>query len=132
FTQRWGDVTTFQRAVYLATLLLSALASALLIGPVAYHRIVFRQDAKASLVGTANVMALCGLVALALAINGVVLLVADVLLGSVATTLTAAGTASTFLWLWLGIPIAVRRRAERRRAFHRPPAGGRGASDAAR
>jgi hypothetical protein len=113
FTQRWGQVTTFQRSVYLGTLLLAALASALLIGPAAYHRIVFRRHAKAYLVETANTMALAGLVALALAINGVVLLVVDVLLGTLATTLIAAGTASTFLWLWLGMPVLVRRRMER-------------------
>jgi hypothetical protein len=114
-------VTTFQRAVYITTLLLTALASALLIGPVAFHRIVFRRHAKASLVEAANVMALYGLVVLAVAINGVVLLVVDVLMGTLATALIALGTATTFLWLWLGMPVLVRRQTERRQTEPRQP-----------
>jgi hypothetical protein len=113
FTARWDQVNAFQRGVYLATLLLSALAAALLIGPVAYHRMVFRRGAKSMLVDAANVMAIWGLAALAVAINLAVLFIIDFLLGALATGLIVAGTASVFLGLWLILPTAVRRRQER-------------------
>lgn len=113
FTQRWGEVTAFQRGIYLTTLLFAALASALLIGPAAYHRMVFRRGAKPILVRAANSMALVGLFALALAINGVVLLVVDVLMGTLATVLISVGSGLTFLWLWVLMPLIVRNRLER-------------------
>jgi hypothetical protein len=116
FTQRWGEVTAFQRGVYLVTLLLTAFASMLLIGPVAYHRTVFRLGAKPILVEAANTMALAGLFTLALAINGGVLLIVDVLMCPLATVLIVSATAAAFVWLWGWMPILLRRRLERRGA----------------
>jgi hypothetical protein len=115
FSARWDAVNAFQRGVYLATLLLVALASALLIGPVAYHRMVFRRQAKPMLVDAANTMAMGGLVALGLAVNLAVLLVVDVVVGGLATGLIVVGTASVFGWLWLLMPALARRRRTRRR-----------------
>nr|MDT0665057.1 hypothetical protein [Micromonospora sp. DSM 115978] len=63
-----------------------------------------------------------GLFVLALAINGVVLLVVDVLMGTLATVLIASGTGLTFLWLWVLMPFMVRNRLERRdEEQHRDP-----------
>src|SRR6187399_1338300 len=42
FAQGWTHTTTFQRDLYFGTLLATALSSALLIAPSAYHRINFR------------------------------------------------------------------------------------------
>src|SRR6185369_11865770 len=100
FTARWNVVTPFQRAIFIAILLLTALASVLLIGPVAFHRVVFRHHARAELVRAANALALAGLVVLALAIVGVVLLVVSVLMGTVATVVIGLGTAVTFAAVW--------------------------------
>ncbi|SBW28285.1 hypothetical protein FDG2_5632 [Candidatus Protofrankia californiensis] len=104
FTQRWNQVTDFQRALYLVTLLVVAAASALLIGPVAYHRMVFRRGARAQLVAAANTMALAGLVMLGAGINGAVLLVVDVLMGSLATVLICSVTVAFFVALWWVLP----------------------------
>ncbi|ONH36255.1 DUF6328 family protein [Protofrankia sp. BMG5.30] len=104
FTQRWDQVTDFQRALYLATLLVVAAASALLIGPVAYHRIMFRRGARARLVAAANTMALAGLAMLGVGINGAVLLVVDVLMGPLATVLICSATAAFFVALWWALP----------------------------
>lgn len=57
-----------------ASLLLAAISTVLLVAPVAYHRLVFRQHQKDRLIKDANVMALGGLAAVALAISGAVLL----------------------------------------------------------
>src|ERR1700691_2700429 len=50
-----------QRDLYLACLVLAAVATALLLGPVAYHRLVFRRGEKESLVRAASVMAIARL-----------------------------------------------------------------------
>ncbi len=108
FTQRWTQVSHFGHVIYVVALLLSAVASALLIGPVAYHRLTFRRHARARLVRTANAMALGGLAALALAICSAVLLVIDVVAGPLATVLIGVGIGAVFVVLWLVVPLAGR------------------------
>src|SRR5271163_191782 len=61
FTNRFTRLSHGQRELYLTSLVLAAVATALLGGPVAYHRLVFRRGQKERLVRTANVMALLGL-----------------------------------------------------------------------
>jgi len=58
FTVRFVKLTSWQRHLYVASLLLAALSTALLCGPVAYHRLVFRRHEKDRLLRAANVMAL--------------------------------------------------------------------------
>jgi hypothetical protein len=72
FTQRFLDLTGGQQAIYLVTLVLSAVSAALLIGPVGYHRTVFRQRLRAQLVTTGHRYAIAGLVLLLLALAGAV------------------------------------------------------------
>jgi hypothetical protein len=62
FTTRFAKLSPLQRDLYLASLLLAAVSTALLMAPVAYHRLVFRRQ-KGRLVKDANVMALSGLAA---------------------------------------------------------------------
>src|SRR2546430_17431322 len=50
FTQRFAQVTKFQRYVYFVTLLCAAVAVALLIAPTAHHRVLFRRHQKHRLV----------------------------------------------------------------------------------
>ena len=54
FTQRFGDVTSFQRDVYLVSLVAAGVATGFLIAPTAYHRMTFRRGEKRHLVFTAN------------------------------------------------------------------------------
>ena len=46
FTNRFTRLSQGQRELYLATLVLAAVATALLLGPVAFHRLVFRRGQK--------------------------------------------------------------------------------------
>jgi hypothetical protein len=50
FTVRFGGLSRGQRGLYVASITLSAVATILLLGPVAYHRLVFRRGMKESLV----------------------------------------------------------------------------------
>jgi hypothetical protein len=104
FTQRFGETTTFQRALYFVTLLLSAAAASLLIAPVSVHRLLFRQHAKRRLVEVSNRLAIGGLLSLCLAIVGVLWLIADVLYGVWPGAVTALVSALWFGFFWYAIP----------------------------
>jgi Family of unknown function (DUF6328) len=106
FTQRFSDVTHFERDVYFVTLLCAGAASALFIGPVSYHRLLFRQRDKHQVVFAANWMALAGLACLAVAIVGVILLITHFLFGGVAAAIAGGCMAALIGVLWYTLPLA--------------------------
>ena len=75
FTVRFSGLSQGQRDLYVASITLSAVATILLLGPVAYHRMVFREGMKESLVRFSNAMAISGLAAVAGAVLTAVFLV---------------------------------------------------------
>jgi cation transport ATPase len=103
FQQRFGLVNSFQRGVYLVTLVAAAAATAFFIAPSAYHRIAFQQHEKERIIDMGTRQFVCGLVALAVAMNGAVLLVTDVLFKAPTEIITTVGVAALFVWLWFGI-----------------------------
>jgi len=109
FTNRFTRLSPAQRDLYLATLVLAAVATALLVGPVAYHRLVFRQGQKERLVRVASRMAIGGLAAVALAVCAAVLLVTSYVGGGLAAGLIAGFVAILFGLLWFAFPLARRR-----------------------
>src|ERR1700751_4648938 len=60
FTNRFAELSHGQRELYLLPLVLATVSTALLLGPVAYHRLVFRRQQKEGLVRAANLMAILG------------------------------------------------------------------------
>ncbi len=113
FQQRFAQVTDFQREVYFVTLLASAAASALFVAPTAYHRLMFRERDKTRLVALSSKLALAGLVCLAVAMNGAVLLVTDVIFGRTTAVVTVAATATLFAGLWFVLGLVRRIGTER-------------------
>jgi O-antigen/teichoic acid export membrane protein len=109
FTSRFPLLDTFERNTYVVTLLLTVMASALLATPVALHRGLFHRGAKVRIVALSARLAEAGLVFLALALNGAVLLLMAVVLGRVAAFTTVAGTSAVFAGLWFFLPWALRR-----------------------
>ena len=103
FQQRFAMVTSFQRDVYLITLLAAATATAFLIAPSAYHRIAFQQHEKEHIIRMGTRQFVIGLVALAVAMNGAVLLVTDVLFKATTVIIVAVCVGALFVWLWFGI-----------------------------
>jgi uncharacterized protein DUF6328 len=104
FTVRFVHLSSSQRDLYVASLLLAALSTALLTGPVAYHRLVFRRHKKEQLLRAANVMALSGLATTALAISTAVFLVVSYVLSGIVVPLIAALTVGGFTGLWFVYP----------------------------
>lgn len=113
FTTRFTRLSQAQRNLYVADLLLAAIATALLVAPVAYHRLVFRQHQKEPLIRVANVMALAGLTSVALAVSLAVLLVVGFVGLHGAGVVVGVLTFCMFGVLWFAIPLIRRRRAER-------------------
>jgi hypothetical protein len=109
FTVRFDRLSNGQRDLYLSSLVLSAVATALLIGPVAYHRLVFRRDMKEHLVRFANVMAILGLAAVGAAVLTAVYLVTGYVGGSLPAALITALMACMVVALWFAVPLARRR-----------------------
>jgi hypothetical protein len=110
FQQRFGAATAFQRNVYFATLMASAIATALFIAPSAYHRVMLGQGERPHIIMVGTRLFILGLVALALAMNGAVLLVTDVLFGTATVVVTVVVIASVFAWLWFAMGLLRRRR----------------------
>jgi hypothetical protein len=105
FQQNFTKITGFQKGVYFATLLLTALSAALLISPSAYHRLTFRLQQKDHLVFLANRFTIAGLGCLALAMAGAIVLITDVLFGATATIVTGACALSVFFLFWYALPL---------------------------
>ncbi len=85
FQTRFTSISSYQRGIYLETMVVAAMSAILLIAPVAVHRQLFRRHKKDELVVITSRLAATGLVFLALAILSAVLLVL-----SVAANLTVA------------------------------------------
>src|ERR1700761_2800526 len=109
FTNRFDRLSQGQRELYLGTLVLAAVATALLLGPVAYHRLVFRRGQKERLVRAANVMAVAGLAAVGLAVSSAILLVTDYVSSGLTAALITAFVTLLFAGLWFALPLARRR-----------------------
>src|SRR5256714_14461438 len=118
FTQRFSQVTDFQRYVYFVTLLSAAAATALLISPSAHHRMLFRRHQKHQLIVLGNTLTLIGLGFLALAMTGVILLITDVLFKTATVVVVTACVAAMFLTLWYLVPLARRLGADSEEPHH--------------
>ncbi len=110
FAVRFSRLSHFQRELYVANLLLAALATALFSGPVAYHRLVFRHHRKTRLVVVSNLMAIFGLATVALAITGSVLLAVSYVERGLIVPVIAVVTFVIFVSLWFVLPLIGRGR----------------------
>ena len=110
FQQRFAAATAFQRDVYFFTLVSAALATALFIAPIAYHRVMLGEGERPHIIRLGTRLLILGLVALTLAMNGAVLLVVDVLFGPATAVVTTAATTAVFAWLWFGMGLLRKRR----------------------
>ena len=104
FAQGFAKLNGFERDLYLVVLLLTALASALLIAPTAYHRMLFRKGYKLEILHFANRAAVIGLGVLALAMSGAILLITLVLFGPSAAIPVTAASGLVFACLWYVLP----------------------------
>lgn len=109
FSYRFEKLDAFQRDAYLFVLSGSILTTALVVAPVAFHRILFRHRARPWLVAAANRCARAGLVFLALTISGVLFLVFDLVAGRTPAFLALGAGVVLFVALWGLVPLSILR-----------------------
>ena len=108
FTVRFGRLDALERDLYQVSLICAALATVLLISPVAYHRWVFRLHEKGRLLRYANIQAILGLAMVALAVCSSVWMVLMVIGLNRLSGLFAAVTTGCFAFLWFVLPVVDR------------------------
>jgi hypothetical protein len=110
FQQRFSMLDGTAKCVYLAVVVCAVSSAALLIAPVAFHRLLFRQGAKEWLVSQGNISAMVGLAGLMLAFAGALWLIFDVVVGRLAACVVIVGAVVLITSLWWGVPLSQRRR----------------------
>jgi hypothetical protein len=113
FQQRFQTLDDFQRTVYVITLLFCTLSIAVLVAPVAFHRLVFRKGLKEELVKITSKLALAGTSLLLLAVLSGVLLIFDYVVGRGFAAVVTGLLAVVFLGLWLVLPLSQRQNRRR-------------------
>jgi len=106
FSQRFGDLSAFHKDVYYLTLIATVLSTACLITPSASHRLRFHQNDRPWIVESANVMTIAGLIFLALALSGSVLLITDLLFDGARVWIYSGAVWLVILTLWFLRPLA--------------------------
>lgn len=110
FTPRFADITEFQRWTYVVSLIMGAAATALLIAPAPFHRLVFQRRLKRKLVRATSWFTLFGLCFLMLALGSSMLLILDVVLGTGPALWISGGIMVWFMTWWIAVPLWNRHR----------------------
>ena len=108
FSNGYSHTTSFQRAVFISTLVATAFSAAFFIAPTAYHRLHFRNQEKEQLLFTSNRFAIVGIFFLAVSMVGVIVLVTSVVYSGLATVVLGVSAALVFGGLWFALPLARR------------------------
>ena len=117
FQARFATVSPFLVGVFLAAVLLAALATALVLAPVAAHRLLFRRHEKDVLVNLGGAMAKAGLICLALTVGLVATLVVGVVASETAGIVTGICALLVFALLWVVVPLSLSRRERARHPY---------------
>jgi hypothetical protein len=105
FAQGFQRTTPFQRDLFYATLLATALSTVCLIAPTATHRLRFHKSDRTYIIESSNRLLIAGLVFLAAAIVGAVVLITDYLFGGAAVWLYPGALALLLVGLWFIRPL---------------------------
>ena len=111
FQQRFAELDSYQRGLYLVLISLAVATTGVLVAPVSVHRAVFRKGLKTSLVTASDRLTRLGLLMLGLVVTGTAVLAFDVVLGRTAGIVVGVVAAALLLGLWVLVP----RRLVRRR-----------------
>jgi len=108
FSSRFAELTDEQQTLYVFTVTASACAMALLVGPVALHRALFRLGMKDEIVRAGHALTLGGLACLAAAVVCAVALVSQLVLTGWMWLIPVIIVAATTLLAWVAFPLWLR------------------------
>jgi len=102
---RFDKLDDYEKALLVIAVLLLAAATACIIAPVAWHRVLFRHKLKPEIVDAGNVFAKAGLTALGLGIVTSILLMLDLVVNRTVAVTLAAALAVLLASLWVVAPL---------------------------
>jgi len=105
FAQGFQRTTSFQRDLFYAVMIATALSTVCLIAPTATHRLRFHRSDRAYIIESANQFLLAGLLFLSIAIIGAIVLITDYLFDSTAVWLLPAMVAAVLIVTWFVRPL---------------------------
>lgn len=108
FQSRFAELDAYQVTVYLILVCAAALTTALGLGPVSLHRVLFRRHAMAQIVKIGSILVRASLAGVAVVLTGTVLLVFDVVLSRAAGLIAGGAVLVITLLIWLIVPRLVR------------------------
>ncbi|MGW7282292.1 DUF6328 family protein [Streptomyces sp. NPDC054844] len=110
FTPKYDDLSDANQTIYLVTVVLGAVTTGALIGPVALHRIVSGRRVKPQAVRLASRLTLLGLVLLLATMTSSLLLILRVATDDGFVPYLVTGVVIWYLVCWFGIPLWTRHR----------------------
>jgi hypothetical protein len=111
FSNGFSRLTDIQRNVYFIAFLTATVATVFLIAPSTYHRIMFRQGNKRSLLFASNRLMIIGTAFLAVSMAASVYVITDALFQIPLAITVALIAAIAFVLFWYLIPLYRRRQA---------------------
>jgi hypothetical protein len=108
FTQRFPQLNSLQTGVFFATLLCTAIATALLIAPSSHHRILWREGVREQRLKLGNVLTIAGVIFLVPAMVGVIFVISDLIFGLTTAFIVTFLLALFFALLWFVLPLRYR------------------------
>ncbi|MEV7417396.1 DUF6328 family protein [Streptomyces sp. NPDC089919] len=110
FTPKFQGLPQSDKSIYIATVLLGALATGALIGPVAFHRVVAGRRIKPQAVFWASRLTFIGLVLLLATFTSALFLVLRVATHGVLVPSLVSGVFLWYLLCWFALPLWARSR----------------------
>jgi hypothetical protein len=104
FTDSYRKADDFVHITHVTVVILTAASAGFLIAPAAWHRVLFRRGAREAIVGHASRFVVIGLVLLAAAMAGTVLLIGYVVFGGIAGGVLGGLIGLLFALLWFAWP----------------------------
>jgi hypothetical protein len=111
FSNGFSKMTDLQRDVFFIAFLTAAVATVLLIAPSTYHRIMFRQGEKKTMLFTSNRLVIVGTTFLAASMAASVYVITDALFVAPTAVAVALAAAAAFAFFWYVFPLYRRMRA---------------------
>ncbi len=108
YSDKFDTIDSVQRIAYLLVLTGAIATTAVVMSPIAYHRILFRRGRRPWLVATANRLARTALALVALTTSGVVFLTVDLTVGRISAAVASLVALIGYLVLWVGVPLRAR------------------------
>ena len=105
FQEPFSEATWFQRSVYYTALVSTGVATAFFIAPTVQHRILWRQGERPLRLKIGNGLLIAGTIFLAVSMNCVIFLVADVVYGRVPAIIATAIMVAVFVGVWYLLPL---------------------------